>query len=75
MSQAWAGKNEGDVAAKHQNDVSKITSIRVVDRHEVSPDQVMMSIYIGGVDRLEKVSMQRVGTDWKFGGFVREAKK
>lgn len=75
MSQAWAGKNEADVAAKHQSDVSKITSIRVVDRQEVSPDHVTMSVYIGGVDRLEKVSMQRVGNDWKFGGFLRDAKK
>ncbi len=75
MSQAWGNKTEAEVAAKHQSDVSKITSIRVVDRQEVTPEQVTMSIYIGGVDRLEKVSMHRVGNDWKFGGFIREPKK
>ena len=34
-----------------------------------------MSVYIDGVDRTEKVSMKRVGNDWKFGGFIREPKQ
>jgi hypothetical protein len=73
MSQVWGNKPEAEIAAKHQSDVSKITSFRIVDRQEVSPEQVVMSVYIGGVERLERVSMRKVGTDWKFGGFVREA--
>ena len=67
--------DEADVAAKHQSDVAKITSIRVVDRQEGSPNEVTMSVYIGGVDRLEKVRMNKVGNDWKFGGFIREPKQ
>ncbi len=75
MARVWENKSEAEVSTKHQGDVSKITDLRVVDRQEISPDQMTMSVYIGGVDRLEKVSMQRVGNAWKFGGFIREPKK
>lgn len=75
MAKVWENKSETDVAAKHQSDVAKITSIRVVDRQESSPNDVTMSVYIGGVDRLEKVQMKKVGNDWKFGGFIREPKQ
>lgn len=74
MAQLWENKPEGEVAAKHQSDVSKITSFRILDRQEVSPEQVVMSVYISGVDRLEKVAMQKVGDDWKFAGFMRDPK-
>jgi hypothetical protein len=41
----------------------------------VSPDEVLMSIYVEGVRRMEVVSMKRVGNEWKFGGFRRNAPK
>ena len=31
-----------------------------------------IGVYIDGVGRFEKVSMQRVGNDWKFKGFIRD---
>jgi hypothetical protein len=33
---------------------------------------MVMSVYIDGVDRMEKVSMKRVNNEWKFGGYIRE---
>ena len=47
----------------------------MLDRQVVSPDETVMSVYIEGVSRMEKVSMKRVGNDWKFDGFIREPKK
>ena len=74
MSKVWEGKSQEEIAAKHQGDTSKITGMKVLNTQEVSPDQVVMSVYIGGVDRAEKVSMKRVGNEWRFGGYIREPK-
>jgi regulator of replication initiation timing len=74
MAKVWEGKSNEEIAAKHVSDTSKITSIKVLGAQETAPGQMVMSVYIGGVDRAEKVNMQRVGNDWKFGGFIREPK-
>lgn len=74
MAKTWEGKSNEEIAAKHVSDTSKITSIKVLGVQETAPGQMVMSVYIGGVDRAEKVNMQRVGNDWKFGGFIREPK-
>jgi len=75
MTKVWEGKTAEEIAAKHQSDTAKITGMRVLYQQAVSADEVVMSVYIGGVDRAEKVSMKRVGDDWKFGGFIREPAK
>ena len=75
MTKAWENKTPEEIAAKHVSDTSKITSIKVLSTQETAPGQMVLSVYIGGVDRAEKVNMQRVGNDWKFGGFIREPAK
>jgi hypothetical protein len=63
------------VARKHQQDVAAGSGLRILERQNVSPDEVLMSIYVEGVRRMEVVSMKRVGNEWKFGGFRRNAPK
>jgi hypothetical protein len=75
MAKAWENKPEAELAAKHQQDVSAITGMRVLDRKTISPDEVQMSVYVQGVDRIEKVSMKLINNEWKFGGFMRDPKK
>jgi cell division protein FtsB len=75
MAKTWENKSEAEIAAKHQADVSRITGMRVLNRQEISADEIQMSVYIDGVDRTDKVSMKRVGNEWKFGGFIREQPK
>jgi len=75
MAKTWEGKSNEEIAAKHVSDTAKITSIKVLNAQETTPGQMVLSVYIGGVDRAEKVNMQRVGNDWKFGGFIREPAK
>ena len=48
--------------------------MRVLDRTSISPDEVQMNVYLEGIGRVEKVSMQLIGGDWKFGGYIRNAK-
>jgi len=72
MAQTWADKSEADIAAKHQKDVSVITGMRILDRQPVSAEEVQMNVYIEGVGRMEKVSMKRIGEEWRFGGYIRK---
>ena len=75
MTKAWEGKSQEEIAAKHQGDTAKITGMRVLNQQAISADEVQMSVYIEGVDRAEKVTMKRLGNDWKFGGFMRDPKQ
>ena len=75
MTKVWENKTPEEIAAKHVADTSKITGMRILNSQEVAPGQMMMSVYIEGVDRAEKVSMKRVGEEWKFGGYIREPAK
>jgi len=72
MAEQWAGKSEAEIAAKHQSDVTHISGIRVLQQETIDADSMVMSVYIDGVDRMEKVSMKRVNNEWKFGGYIRE---
>ena len=75
MTRVWENKSQAEIAAKHQGDTAKITGLKVLNQQAVTADEVVMSVYIEGVDRAEKVSMKRVGNDWKFGGYLREPAK
>jgi regulator of replication initiation timing len=58
MSKAWEGKSREEIAAKHQSDVSRITGMRVVETQNVNADEVVMRVFIEGVNREERVSMR-----------------
>jgi regulator of replication initiation timing len=71
MAPAWQNKSEAEIAEKHKADVSGIAGMRILERQNVSPNEVVMNVYLEGPGRVEKVRMNQVGQDWKFGGFVR----
>ena len=75
MNKVWENKSAEEIAAKHVSDTAKITGMKVLNTQEVGADSVVLSVYIEGVDRAEKVAMKRVGTEWKFGGFIRDPAK
>jgi hypothetical protein len=72
MAKTWENKNEQEIALKHQSDVSSITGMKILDRQTVSPDEMVMNVFVEGPGRQERVRMNRIGEDWKFGGFIRE---
>jgi regulator of replication initiation timing len=74
MAKAWEGKPQEEIAAKHSSDTAAITGLQVLNQQAISPDEVQMNVHIGGVERDEKISVKRIGNDWKFNGFIREAK-
>jgi len=72
MAEVWQNKTEGEVAEKHKNDVASISGIRVLESQNVGAGEVVMNVLLEGVERVEKIRMNQVGQDWKFGGFIRE---
>lgn len=74
MTQAWEGKSPEEIAAKHRNDTAPINGIRVLQSDAASDTEHIITVLIGGVNRQERVRMQRIGEEWKFGGFIRESK-
>lgn len=68
----WQNKAANEIVEKHKNDVSSIAGLRVLERQDLSPTEVVMNVYLEGPGRVEKIRMNQVGQDWKFGGFIRE---
>ncbi|HEX7858894.1 MAG TPA: hypothetical protein VF773_01065 [Verrucomicrobiae bacterium] len=72
MAAVWENKSETEIAEKHKGDVSTISGLRVLERRNTSPTEVVMTVLIEGPGRPEKIRMSQVGNEWKFGGFIRE---
>ena len=73
IAEVWQNKSEAEIAAKHKDDVSAISGLHVLERQDISPNEIVMNVYLEGPGRVEKIRMNQVGQDWKFGGFIREA--
>ena len=71
MLKVWGNKSEEEIAAKHKNDVAKISGIQILSRTQVSAEESQLQVFVQGVDRVEKANLKKVGNDWKFDGFVR----
>ncbi len=75
MTQQWQGKTAEEISAKHQQDTSAITGVRVLDRQVVSDDQILMKVLTEGPDRVNTVSMRKIDGQWKYDGMVRTPQK
>jgi hypothetical protein len=74
MTKVWENKSQAEIVAKHQADTAQISGMRVTETQPVSADETVLKVFIDGVNREEKVSMKRVGNEWRFNGFIREPK-
>lgn len=72
VAQNWQDKSEAEIAEKHKSDVSTISNLRVLERQTVAPNEIVMNVYLEGPGRVEKIRMNQVGQEWKFGGFIRD---
>lgn len=75
MAQTWQNKSENEIAEKHKSDVSAIAGLRVLERQNISPSEVVMNVYLEGPGRIEKIRMNQVGQEWKFGGIIRDPQR
>ena len=75
MAKTWEGKTPEEISAKHQADTAAITGLKVLQSQTAGDGSAIIRVMIEGPNREEQVRMQKVGNDWKFGGFVREPKQ
>jgi hypothetical protein len=75
MLEVWSA-NEGGISVeeKHRNLTAGISNLKIVERQNVSPTEMVMNVFLqsGAEGRFEKIRMTQVGAEWKFGGFIRE---
>jgi hypothetical protein len=72
LAQNWQSMTPEQIAAKHKNDVASITGLRVLERQNVAPNEMVMNVYLEGPGRVERVRVSQVGQEWKFSGFERQ---
>ena len=68
MAERWQDKTEEEIARKHQSDVEGVSSIRVLNRRDISDHEVFLDVYVEGPGRMQTISMQRIDNQWKFAG-------
>jgi len=64
----WANKSEEELRTELQKDNNSVTGYRVIDSLAVSDNEVVLSIYLEGRNRTNKMRMVRVGDEWKVAG-------
>ena len=63
----FAGKPDTEIiSAKDKADFSKITGFRILDKQVLSEEAVILNVYAEGLDKTQRFSLQRIGSDWKF---------
>lgn len=72
LAQLWQDRTETEIAEKHKNDVASISGLRVLEQQNVAAGEIIMDVYLEGPGRMEKIRMNQVGQEWKFGGFIRD---
>lgn len=69
MEKEWGGKSEAERAVLFEHASDAATGYRIVNQKEISADEVLFSLYIGGTqETLAKFRMKRFGGEWKLAG-------
>jgi hypothetical protein len=61
-------KTPEEFAEYLRRETAKITSYRVLEREEISPEETVLVIYEAGISDMERVLMRKVGNEWKLAG-------
>ena len=73
MARNWASKSEAEISADAKRGTEKINSIRILDSRAISEDEVVLNVYAaGGEDKIQKISMKRLGGEWRMAGPKKE---
>ena len=58
-----------------RRETAKVTSYRILEKDEVSPDETVLVIYAAGAGGLLPFTMQKVGNEWKVAGPATDRRK
>jgi len=68
VRQKAAGNDAKIIGDDDKRDFARITGYRILDRQVLSKDEVVFEVYAEGLNQTTKASIQRIGSEWKFGG-------
>ena len=69
--QKAAGNDTKIIGEDDKRDFARITGYRILDKQVLSNDEVVLEVYAEGLNQTTKASIQRIGSEWKFGGKVK----
>ena len=62
------GKTPEQMSEKWRRDTGEMTSYRILERDEVSSEEMVLVIYVAGEKKVVPMQMRKVGEEWKFAG-------
>jgi cell division septum initiation protein DivIVA len=74
----WSGKSKTpeQLAEDGRREMAKVASYRVLEKDEVSADEVVLVVYAaGGESKVLPMQMRKVGEQWKFAGMATDRRK
>lgn len=73
VQKEWGNKSEAEISADAKRGTDKISNLRILESKTLSDDEVVLNVYAaGGEDKVQKISMKRIGGEWKLAGPKRE---
>lgn len=70
----WKGKSESEITREllQNEDMTKVTALRIMNKQDVSDDEVVLTVYADGLGETNKFKMKRFGNEWKFAGDAKD---
>jgi hypothetical protein len=68
MQKSFEGKTPEQISEEGKRETAKATTLQVLNKQELAPDRVMLNVYVGGEERMQRVTMQKIGEEWKWAG-------
>lgn len=68
VQKSFESKTPEQVAQEGQREMAKVKSFQVLGREDLGPDRVMLQVYAGGEERVQRILMQKIGEEWKWAG-------
>jgi len=71
LEKEWENKSEAQVGEEGKREMSKIKGFRILERKQISEDEIVLMIYAdgdGGDGKVAPMAVKRLGNEWKFAG-------
>jgi RNA polymerase sigma factor, sigma-70 family len=65
------GKSDHEIA-EHTKEFEGVTAFKIINKEPVSDDEAILTIYAFGINESARFKFQRLGSDWKFVGPIKD---
>ena len=68
MQKSFEGKTPEQVAEEGRRETANTRSFQIMGKQELAPDRVVLNVFVAGEDRMQRITMQKIGEEWKWAG-------